>query len=145
MHAHCIVNHRAVHSLGGIIYLGYWPQVKSFLGHNLSPLLINHQSLCQRRWPTPEINHERSYLGGTATHLRVKKRFVLPDIVYIYYIVQQFYYIYPASGYSTFCHTNRWQPVVHGGFSAAGQLVRLVYRGKINDITLCESLILNII
>ena len=38
--------------------------------------------------------------------------------------------------YSTFCRASRWQPVVDSGFSAAGQLVTLVYRGKINDLTL---------
>ena len=69
------------------------------------------------------------------THMQVKN-VILADLFYIYYVAQQFYSIYPASEYSTFCRASRWQPVVHSGFRAAGQLVTLVYRGKINDLTL---------
>ena len=63
----------------------------------------------------------------------------LPILFYICYVVQQFYFICPASGYSTFCRASRWQSVVHRGFRAAGQLVTLVYRGKINDLLLCDD------
>ena len=61
---------------------------------------------------------------GTTTHIQVKQ-FVLADLFYIYYVAQQFY--------------SRWQPVVHSVFCAAGQLVTLLYRGKINDLTLCPT------
>ena len=64
------------------------------------------------------------------------QRHICKLIIYIYYVAQQFYSIYPAlPEYSTFYLASRWQPVVHGGFSADGQLVTLVYRGKTNDLT----------
>ena len=44
--------------------------------------------------------------------------------------------LYPASEYGTFCRASEFSPVVHSGFSAAGQLITLVYRGMINDLTL---------
>ena len=72
------------------------------------------------------------YARGTTIHMHVK-HFVLADFCYIYYVAQQLYSIYPASQYTTCCLASIWQPVVHNGFSAAGQLVTLVYRGKIND------------
>ena len=72
---------------------------------------------------------------GTTTHIQVKN-FVLADFFDIYCVAQQFYSIYPASEYGTFCRAIELSPVDHGGLSAAGQLVTLVYRGKINDLTL---------
>ena len=72
---------------------------------------------------------------GTTTHIQVTN-FVLADFYYLYYIAHQFYSIYPASEYSTFCLASKWQLMVNSGFSAAGQLVTLVYRGKINYLTL---------
>ena len=72
---------------------------------------------------------------GTTTHIQVKK-FVLADFFDIYCVAQQFYSIYPASEYRTFCPAIELSPVVHRGLSAAGQLVTLVYWGKINDLTL---------
>ena len=72
---------------------------------------------------------------GTTTHMQVNK-FVLAAFFDIYCVAQQFYSIYPASEYGTFCRAIELSPVVHGGLSAAGQLVTLVYKGKINDLTL---------
>ena len=69
------------------------------------------------------------------THIQVTN-FVLADFLLHLLRAQHFYSIYPASTYITFCRANRWQPVVHSGFSAAGQFVTLVYRGKINDLTM---------
>ena len=72
---------------------------------------------------------------GKTTHIQVKK-FVLADFFDIYCVAQQFYSIYPASEYRTFCPAIELSPVVHRGLSAVGQLVTLGYRGKINDLTL---------
>ena len=80
---------------------------------------------------------------GTTTHIQVKK-IVLADFFDIYCVAQQFYSIYPASEYRTFCPAIELSPVVHRGLSAAGQLVTLVYRGKINDLTLCDKVVFNV-
>ena len=44
-------------------------------------------------------------------------------------------YILPVTT-GTFCRASELSPAVHSGFGAAGQLITLVYRGMINDLTL---------
>ena len=127
------------------------------LSWRLQPIPLDHYSHCQGpQWQIfrslPQHNEPKHSTAGpagllqklimsclnyrprardTTTHIQVNF-FVLA----YFFTFQQFYSIYPASEYSTFCLASRWQPVVHSGFSAAGQLVTLVYRGKINDLPL---------
>ena len=78
----------------------------------------------------------RSQLGvGLVTVMLVHSRRPLRSFFAFITLFNSSFLLCPASGYSTFCRASRWQPVVHGGLSAAGQLITLVYRGKINDPT----------
>jgi len=64
--------------------------------------------------------------------------FVLPNfLTFITIFNTSILYTLPVYTDSTFCRANRWQPVVHSGFNAAGQLVTLVYMGMINDDYVC--------
>ena len=66
------------------------------------------------------------------THIQVKKNRLL---TFIAFLNSSILYILPVSRAlsAVLCELSL---VVHRGLSAAGQLVTLVYRGKINDLTL---------
>ena len=72
---------------------------------------------------------------GTTTHIQVKN-FVLADfLTFIALLNSSILYILPVST-ALSAVLYELSPVVHRGLGAAGQLVTLIYRGKINDLTL---------